>query len=171
MRAISNQTRYTALWTTPWASVSEKRTVRSVANVNPGRMTTARSLHCGDVRRAARRARPRGTTVPRAHGSGRLDGERDPRLPVSRRDLEAVRPVGVRLAGRLPSRPGEGLALLRPSLRDARVSRAEPRPPRTGRARGARLRQRGRDAEHRPLARTCGQPRRRRGPRVDRDVH
>src|SRR3990170_7496206 len=99
MRPTSYQTRNSALWATPCASVSANRTRTSVENLNSSRGTEDGTL----------RADQRQPAVRRAHGSRGLDRERDPGLPLADRDLGAVRPDGIRVDRRVPGRSGEGV--------------------------------------------------------------
>src|SRR5919109_5049711 len=121
MRATSNHTRYVALWATPWASVSANRTTTSVWKLNPSTPAYYRRRGC----RAPRRADQGPPAVRSADGRGRVDRERNPRLPVADWNLGSVRPDGVRHDRGIPARPRQGLGLLRQKARRAEGGQAE----------------------------------------------
>ena len=131
----------------PCASVSAKRTGSRSRSGSPPRATTI----AGGERRASRRADPGAPAVRRPDRRGRLDRERDPRLPLADGHLGAVRPDGVRDDRRVPPRPGEGLGLLRAAARRARRTRSRT-PAHLALAELERrgLRRGGRHAERRP---------------------
>src|SRR5438094_644167 len=139
MRAISNQTRKTALCATPCASVSANRTRTSVSKRKSTRGLYDRALE-------QRGTRGTDSTAPavRRADRGRCEyRERDSGLPLADRALGAGRPDGVRLDRRLPPRPGQGLELLQAPRRDADRGRAEPGPRRARRPRAYGLRRPG----------------------------